>query len=1284
MVAAVFNKLKTEVTPDANADTAQATAAAEEPGASQVIASGDIEAGTIQPSLTETDSTPSAAQGATLRLSNPRDTRLLDKNAEPGAKGMQADEVRFHILEHLQRLFGFVEIHVVQSVKDLPELLQTGTTQYGVYYEQPGKSVPTIYLVADNITSAAFAEEIILHEAVGHAGIRALPNFIEVVKAVQAAIERAEEDGNDPLLMEVVKEVRARRTVQEEGVFVEEVIAHLAQRSNTRGAAMKEVISALKQVLRNLGFTQTFTSTDIMGLIRASHTRMQARSLALSGLGIDVKSEEFQAVLKSKNLADLRAAQSDQEIGESLEALAVELAVTRAIDTAGMEPDLDEDWTGSMNIPAKETPWQDRMKVAWNEFAQNETMQTLTQGLIDSANAIKLGEIAVFGKLLDASKSAYKAMSTLKNLNNVMGAVMRHGIPTLRDGAFREVKGRMSFGAMFEPLAKIRGKESQVRNLEKYLVAVRARRLIDEDIAAGRQGTKQAREKNLEEQLVDRTIAWAQSQVAENGQTYAEIFDEVRANWQSLNSNNLDLAEQTGVISKEERAIWEQYGDYIPFWRDASKLEGRTAPGRGTGVSVESRGIQRLTGGVDREGDPLKLEGNVVESMFMNTAYLLDRSYRNEAMQRVAELGTDIKLGKMRKVAQKAKPAITVENDEVAELLWKAGIINAETLDAAIDEFNNKSEGDKTRWTTFWTRIKPPGADIVTVWNKGKPTYYEADPMWLRSIRGAQGSEVGSWITAFRTSKKWLTTGVTIDPAFMLANWMRDTLQTFVVSDAPMVPIADALRGLKDAYQGDEALLTIAFAGRSGGEFYDSHPDDIRKLIKGLGVPEAELGGFMKSVISPQKMWRWWRRVGSASEFGNRVAVYKSLTKDREKRVSALVSGGGMTEEAAREQALSEGFASDAEAAYQAQDLLNFTRSGDYAAMQALIQMIPFLNARIQGLNRLWRGARDNPFHFMTRGGGLAMAGLALALINDDDERYKQLPEWDRDTYIHFFIGDEHFRIPKPFETGVIFLTVPERMVRLMSGQDGMKEFKQSMLHAITETFVFNPVPQLGKPILESYQNRSFFTDSPIVTLNEENLDPEAQYDFRTGEFAKAVAQGMPDSAPEWMRSPKRLEHLVRGYFGAMGMYAMSFGNVMTESAVYGVSKTMDELTSQELHELPVLKRFIQGKTPSTTKYNRLLWDMLKEADGLARTMKKYQNEQRFEDALGIRHTKRDILAIRPTLRKIAHQVSKINSLLNQNEVSNRSPDARRRVRDTLNARKIRLTRQIAPFIDLF
>jgi hypothetical protein len=1294
----LINRAKSNGKPN---PTAQA-AATGQPTAGAILTEADLRPSGKPPQESTSDRTASAAEGAAQQLSDPTaddalfsaDDRLStvtnpkDRGKKPKTP-LTADQVRFHLLEIINSISSLINVRIVQSHSDLPDAIQLRMkrdqihTVRGVYMP----SSNTLYIVADSAVNLAGAERTILHEAFGHFAMSSMPQF----DAIKARLQKIIDSNTDPVINRLVKGVKAKGHVSGDQ-FLDEVIAEMSETMTSRNAAMKEVIALVKEMIRALGFNVEMSNTDMMALLRASRRRIERRALAAAGFGIDRTSEKYVDFLKSDNLKKLRKASTDQEVGIALEQLADEFDVILFSASAPMTTELDEEWSKKMNTPFRELSWTDRLKKSMQVF-HDLSFDDITQGLIDSANAQKVDEIRLYGQVLDSTVSSYKAMSTIRNMNNVMGAVMRHGIPALTenfinlaDGTrvkglnFTNPENGQAFQEIFTPLQKIGG-ESQLRNWEKWMVANRAGRLIKEDAQAGRIG-KSRREKLIEQELVDKTLQWARDHKADNGQTYEEIFNEVNDAWQAVNKANLDLAEQTGVIDKEERLIWDSY-DYIPFWREMGALESGRPAGRSSRNDVSSAGLFRLTGSVDRDGSPTKLEGNVVDSMFMNTAYLLERSYRNEAHRRTKDVG--LQTGSYVKEPQVARPQRipNIKAEDLIKMLFNSGLINAATEEDAVAVYDSWSKAEKDKWLTFFNRVKPPGDDIVTVMEKGKPVYYRVtDPLLLRSIVGMQGKNIGMWMSAMRTSKKWLTIGVTTDPAFMLANWMRDTVQTFIVSKAPLHSLADPIRSIGEAFNDSPAMLALAYAGRGGGGFYDTNPERIRDLLKEMGVPGEEVAGFMKTVMSPKKLVHFWKRVGTASEFANRVRIYDSLKLVWDRRIAELEQQG-IKGQAAIDQAVSEGLATPEEAAFQAQDLLNFTRSGDYVAIQNLIQIVPFLNARIQGLNRLWRGAKESPLSFATKGSALMAISLAIAIANDDDDRYNELPEWDRDTYYHFWINGEHIRLPKPFESGVLFSTIPERIWRAGKGIDGWDEFSRSMLHAGLDTFAFNPLPQLFKPAIESYFNTNIFTSTPIIPAGMENLLPQRQYDWRTGEFSRWVGDAMPDSAPDIMQSPKRIEHLMRGYFGALGVYSMSVANVMTDSILHGPERALGEIGAMRLHELPVVKRFKQGDVPHTTKYNRILWEMVREADAVSRTIKKYQEEGEGQKALGLARDEQQLIALRPRLRKIATQVSAVNKQINQIALDRRlSPERRAILRDKLLKQRNALTKQVEPFLD--
>jgi hypothetical protein len=112
-----------------------------------------------------------------------------------------------------------------------------------------------------------------------------------------------------------------------------------------------------------------------------------------------------------------------------------------------------------------------------------------------------------------------------------------------------------------------------------------------------------------------------------------------------------------------------------------------------------------------------------------------------------------------------------------------------------------------------------------------------------------------------------------------------------------------------------------------------------------------------------------------------------------------------------------------AEAAYQAQDILNYSMRGDYTAARALAQTAPFWNAGMQGLYRFMRGAgianakagdTSQLQSFMLRGSVWLAATLANAWRNQDDPRYQRLSNDDKDRYWHFSAYDRKTRRRTP------------------------------------------------------------------------------------------------------------------------------------------------------------------------------------------------------------------------------------------------------------------------------
>jgi hypothetical protein len=911
------------------------------------------------------------------------------------------------------------------------------------------------------------------------------------------------------------------------------------------------------------------------------------------------------------------------------------ILMSRAAAIPGSVPnDITEMLERLMAKPNEAVTIKDRAREQWRKLT-GFNVDAIRQGVIDSFDAVKQLEKGQAGALLDAAESPYKAALATKNLPSVMAAVMMRGVPVYKDGAFQLEAGRKGVIEIFQPLT-----EHPDGNLlplwELYAAAKRAKQL-----------KKEGREKLFSDEDIRKAEALAQQY---------PILEEVAKDWEAFNNQLLDLAVERGVLDPVAVKAWRQ-NFYVPFYR---AMEEAGSEGPKTQRGIEGHGGARVKKRLRGSEKPL---GHVFENLLMNTAYLIDESFKNTAMQKIAAMADGVAMEKIPLNWEAVQlPAGQLEKalDQMgASVTSRRGIRPGEETQAVgptrgPDWRGGLSNDEREEWLKLFRRVAPVGKDVVKVFVNGKPVYYRVtDDLLLRSIANMGYDSFADVWGLFRGSKRLLTGAITLDPAFMMANWVRDTLSAWVTSDVGIKPVIDSLRGAKAAFSMDSEVLAMMAAGGGGGGVYDMQPAELRSfLVDKLGSKSAA-ERFMGTIVSPKNWLRVWRKIGNAAENANRVAIYRAVRK----------AGGSV-----------------AEAAYQARDVLNFTMSGDYAAMRWLTATVPFMNARIQGLYRLYRGAQDNPGAFAMKGLALTAATLALLLRNNDEEEYERLPEWDKDMYWHFWLGGEHYRLPKPFEVGAIFGTLPERMYRLGTGRDSASIAKERIMAMVSETFAFNPIPQVAKPLIEQYANKSFFTGSPIVGMAEANLSPEAQYSPWTSDTLRAMAEALPDFAPAWMRSPQRLEAMLRGYLGATGMYALQAADTLTRTATDAPPRP-----ARKLYDAPVVRRFLQDPNPRTTKYADQLYTMLEEANEIFSTINRYREQGRASDARELLVNNRDKLAARTRLNRIATRVRAVNNQMQMVLYNpSMSPAVKRERLDVLTARKNELTAMVAPLAELF
>jgi hypothetical protein len=423
-------------------------------------------------------------------------------------------------------------------------------------------------------------------------------------------------------------------------------------------------------------------------------------------------------------------------------------------------------------------------------------------------------------------------------------------------------------------------------------------------------------------------------------------------------------------------------------------------------------------------------------------------------------------------------------------------------------------------------RVQAGTKDAVKVMVSGRAEHWAIDdPMLLASLRSMQPSTLGWAAKALAKSKEWFTKGVTLSPGFKVRNLVRDAVSALALAPMGYNPLTNIAEGF--ALTGDKRLSATMLAGGASfrfGAFNDGNQAAMVRELVNMGVdPGTILTTPDKMVAAFKNAVRKYQEAGDRFENANRATLYKRLRDDG---VSHL------------------------EASFLARDLMDFSLTGAYPSVRFLVSVVPFLNARLQGLYKLGRAGAEDKARVAAVTGAVMMASVLLYLSNKDDEEFQKRERWDRDNFWWFRFGDTAFRIPKPFEIGAVG-TLAERMVeQMVDGSAEGKQFGESLYHVLMDTFSFNPVPQLVKPVWEVYADKDSFSGREIEGDALKRLPKQDRYTDRNTQTARAVAgatavanQMSVGLVPEL--SPAQVDHMARGYFGWVGMTAMSAADLM-------------------------------------------------------------------------------------------------------------------------------------------
>jgi hypothetical protein len=416
----------------------------------------------------------------------------------------------------------------------------------------------------------------------------------------------------------------------------------------------------------------------------------------------------------------------------------------------------------------------------------------------------------------------------------------------------------------------------------------------------------------------------------------------------------------------------------------------------------------------------------------------------------------------------------------------------------------------------------------VMIGNKEFETGVPADIL----VKGMEGipTQMPFLFRVMAMPAQLLRKAITLSPLYMAKQLFRDSLAAPILSGADFVPVLGVLREVRGA-----AKEKLEKRGIVGGQYFRGTSEDLSMILREISDGQP---GWMKALGRFEAM-------GMEADALTRRAQYNSYI----------------------EQGLSE-----MEATLMALESMNFNKRGASPSVHVANALIPFFNAQIQGLNVMYKAMSGKmPFNdqlrirekMLQRGGMMAAATFAYAVMMEDDEAYKNATPDQK--YGNWFIRlpglDEPVKVPVPFEIGYVFKAIPEALYNSMTtehgGEEAVKAFKQILLQTIPGGSSYG-IPQAAKPLIEVGLGKSFYTGRDILSAREKELLPEQQYRVNTSEAAKLVGSTLGIS-------PIKIEALVSGYTGTMGL-------AFLQAISLGVpAKETPERAVRRLSEYPIL-----------------------------------------------------------------------------------------------------------------
>ena len=536
---------------------------------------------------------------------------------------------------------------------------------------------------------------------------------------------------------------------------------------------------------------------------------------------------------------------------------------------------------------------------------------------------------------------------------------------------------------------------------------------------------------------------------------------------------------------------------------------------------------------------------------------------------------------------------------------------------------------------------------MTPIWIDGKRKFVEyTDPHFAQAVYGLEPS-LGPILGFMGKASRALRIGVTATPTFQIYQLFNDAPRAAMLSGVshPFKLMGEVFNSFYKAVRdpNDPIIKEMHKLGISGG--YGHNAREIAdKMRRDLGLTANTL---TKRAIDTAESF------AAASDMAQRRALFKRtlLETGGVENVDGSITGGNKV------------LAMD-----RAMNIIHWQKHGTSNKLRVLTQVVPFLNAYIQGMDTLIRAMRGEgisglekkqaQFMFVQTAVKIAALSTIYAMAVGGDDEYEKLD--DRQKIRSFIIPGTGVKIPVASEVAMLTKAIPEmtwQYINRAGTENPMDSTK--LMSAIGGSFADgllgpNLMPQALRAGVEVATNHSFLTGNPIVGRGLENLETSQQFTENTSELAKLIGK-------TGIISPVNLDYLIRGYGGTMAAGVL-YATDATANVFYN-----DKLPTTPLHRVPMIGSFFyspEGKGQLNDYY-----DLKDKSDEVATTLNHLKKFGTPEDVLEYREQNKEMISVRSRINTITSRMEVLRARRKQIINSNLSSDEKRSQIDEIDRR---------------